>query len=119
MRTRHRETSSTGLTRDIRETTIQTEVDLQSSNAVQQFVGRRAEFGSVTASLEEIRPAPSALILEGEPGIGKSTLWRAGVELAGRLGYVLLSSEPAEAEAKLSFVGLGDLLEPVDPSRFE
>jgi DNA-binding CsgD family transcriptional regulator len=53
------------------------------------------------------------LVLEGEAGIGKSTLWRAAVEEASAQAARVLSSSPAEAERGLAFAGLGDLLEPV------
>jgi DNA-binding CsgD family transcriptional regulator len=56
---------------------------------------------------------PAALLLHGEPGIGKSTLWQAGVEEALRRGLRVLSSRPAEAERALAHAGLGDLLEGV------
>jgi len=52
-----------------------------------------------------------ALVLEGEAGIGKSTLWLAGVDIARERGLRVLSSQPAEAERALAFAGLGDLLE--------
>jgi len=50
-------------------------------------------------------------VLEGEAGIGKSTLWLAGVEHARTRGLRVFSSRPAEAERSLAHVGLGDLLE--------
>ena len=49
-------------------------------------------------------------MLEGEAGIGKSTLWLAGVEHARATGLRVLSSRPAEAERGLAHAGLGDLL---------
>ena len=52
-------------------------------------------------------------MLEGEAGIGKSTLWLAGVEHARARGLRVLSSRPAEAERGLAHVGLGDLFEDV------
>jgi hypothetical protein len=54
------------------------------------------------------------LVLCGEPGIGKSTLWEAGLEVARSRGLVSLCARASEAEAQLSFVGLADLLEAVD-----
>ncbi len=50
-------------------------------------------------------------MLEGEAGIGKSTLWVAAVESARELGFRVLSSQPAESEGDLAFAGLGDLFE--------
>ena len=49
-------------------------------------------------------------MLSGEAGIGKTTLWLAGVEAAAAGGYRILSARPAEAEATFSFAGLTDLL---------
>jgi DNA-binding CsgD family transcriptional regulator len=50
------------------------------------------------------------LVIEGDPGIGKTTLWRESMRLADERGYRVLSCRPAEAESKLSFAGLADLL---------
>jgi DNA-binding CsgD family transcriptional regulator len=55
-----------------------------------------------------------ALVLCGEPGIGKSTLWEAGVEVARSRGFVTLCARASEAEAQLSFAGLADVLESVN-----
>jgi DNA-binding CsgD family transcriptional regulator len=76
------------------------------------ILGRDDEVRSVHAFLD--RPAPAgvaALVLEGEAGIGKSTLWLAGVEAARERGLRVLSSRPAEVELGVAHVGLGDLLE--------
>jgi DNA-binding CsgD family transcriptional regulator len=78
-----------------------------------EIVGREAELASVNAFIEGAGGGPAALVLEGEAGIGKSTLWEAGVEHARAQGLSVLSSRPAEAERGLGLVGLGDLLEGV------
>ena len=72
---------------------------------------RRAESDAVAAFLSAGPPA--ALVIEGEAGIGKSTLWGAGITEAMRRGDVVLSVRPAQSEARMSFAGLGDLLDPV------
>ena len=77
-----------------------------------EVVGREQELASVDAFIGEAEGAPAALVLEGEPGIGKSTLWLAGVGQRGP-GMRVLSSRPAEAEQGLAHAGLGDLLEDV------
>ena len=76
-------------------------------------VGRDAELGSVVGFLDRAAAAPTALVLEGEPGIGKSTLWLAAVAAARRRGLTVLSSRPAESERGLAYAGLGDLFDPV------
>jgi DNA-binding CsgD family transcriptional regulator len=71
-------------------------------------IGREEEFAAIEAFLDELRPG--ALLIAGEPGIGKTILWEAGVEAAhGRLHRVL-GHRAVEAEAKLAFTGLSDLI---------
>jgi DNA-binding CsgD family transcriptional regulator len=78
-----------------------------------RIVGREREFDSLDAFLDRRAGGPTALVLEGEAGIGKSTLWLAGVQKARERGFRVLSSRPAEAERGLALSGLGDLLEDV------
>jgi DNA-binding CsgD family transcriptional regulator len=75
------------------------------------IVGRDEELGSLDAWLDEVGGGPSALLLEGAAGIGKSTLWSAGVERARVRGVRVLVSRPAEAERELAHTCLGDLFE--------
>jgi DNA-binding CsgD family transcriptional regulator len=74
-----------------------------------EVVSREEELASVHAFINEARTGPAALVIEGEAGIGKSTLWLAGVEHGRTQGLRVLSSRPAEAERDLAHVGLGDL----------
>ena len=76
-------------------------------------VGRDAELASIRDFVTGISDGASALVLEGEAGMGKTTLLRAGVEAAEMAGVCILQAEPAESETALSFSGLGDLLDPV------
>jgi DNA-binding CsgD family transcriptional regulator len=73
------------------------------------LIGRAEELGLIARRLE----ATGSLLLEGKPGIGKTTLWRAGVEFARVSGCQVFTAAPAEAEQPFSFAVLGDLLEPV------
>jgi len=75
------------------------------------LVGRDEELASVLAFLESTESLPGALLLEGEAGIGKTTLLRAGIVAASRSRFCVVSTRPVEAESSLSFVALGDLLE--------
>jgi DNA-binding CsgD family transcriptional regulator len=74
-------------------------------------IGRGRELGAVAAFLDGVPSGPSGLLVEGEAGIGKTTVWMAGVADATARPYLVLSSRPAESEAALSFAGLGDLLD--------
>jgi len=78
-----------------------------------EVLGREQELGLVYAALERPVEGPAAFVLEGEPGIGKSTLWLAAVTAARERGFLVLSSRPAEAERDLAHVVLGDLFENV------
>jgi DNA-binding CsgD family transcriptional regulator len=78
-----------------------------------EIVGREEELASIHAFLDQGEGGPAALVLEGEAGVGKSTLWLAGVEHARAAGVRVLSTRPAQAEARLGHSGLGDLLEDV------
>ena len=51
------------------------------------IVGRDRELHDVTAFLDRVGGGPSALVLEGSAGIGKTTIWLAGVEEATNRGY--------------------------------
>ncbi len=74
-------------------------------------VGRDRELATVTAFLDALPSGTSGLLLEGAAGIGKTTVWEAGVAGAAARSYITLSSRPAESEATLSFAALGDLMD--------
>jgi DNA-binding CsgD family transcriptional regulator len=76
-------------------------------------IGRDEELRALVAFLDETAGGPAAIVLEGEAGIGKSTLWLAGIEAARSRGFRVLVSRPAEAERGLPYAGLGDLFEHV------
>ena len=76
-------------------------------------VGRGAELGAIASMLQDDAAASSGVLLEGEPGIGKTTVWEHGVQAARELSLRVLTSRPAETEAELPYAALGDLLEPV------
>jgi DNA-binding CsgD family transcriptional regulator len=78
-----------------------------------EIVGRDEELRSLSTFLDRTTEGPATLVLEGEAGIGKSTLWLAGVEAARERGDRVLSSRPAEAEQGLAHAALGDLFENV------
>ena len=80
---------------------------------VSTVVGRDAELASVRDFVESIFGGAAALVLQGEAGMGKTTIWRAGVAEAEERGVRVLQALPAESETALSFSGIGDLLDPV------
>ena len=80
---------------------------------VLEIVARDAEIASVREFIERTEEGPRALVLEGEAGVGKSTLWLAAVEHARAFRVSVLSARPAEAERRLAHTGLGDLFDDV------
>ena len=72
-------------------------------------VGRESELRTLARFLEA-DPCPRALVVEGEPGVGKSTLLKAVASTAA--GTSVLACWPAEGESSLPFVSLADLLRP-------
>jgi hypothetical protein len=77
-----------------------------------EVLGRERELAALDRFLEE-PGGTTVLLLEGDAGIGKTTLWLAGLGHARRRGLRVLKCRPAEAEAQLSFAGLTDLFEGV------
>src|SRR5881396_2015599 len=73
------------------------------------MVGRESEVETIAAFLRD--GSASVLVLEGEAGIGKTTLWRAAVEKARGRGYRVLSASAARAETQLSFTAIRDLVD--------
>jgi DNA-binding CsgD family transcriptional regulator len=78
-----------------------------------EIVARDAELDAVRSFVERTDRGFAALVLEGEPGIGKSTLWLAAVEHAKARGISVLTARPAEPERALALGALGDLFEGV------
>jgi len=76
-------------------------------------VARDRELDAVGVFLDEVLAGPCGLVLQGEAGIGKTTLWSSAAVQAAERSYTVLSCRPSESEATLSYAALGDLLEPV------
>ncbi|HTW98128.1 MAG TPA: AAA family ATPase [Acidimicrobiales bacterium] len=59
-----------------------------------------------------------ALLIEGDPGIGKTSLWGLGVELCRRKGLRVLTARPCVEDAHFAYSALADLLGTVEPARY-
>lgn len=55
------------------------------SLALETVIGREAELDIIASVLGDPSDGAAAVLLEGEPGIGKTTLWEVGVQ-RGRVG---------------------------------
>ncbi len=76
----------------------------------ERLLGREEELGAIVRILDAPEQLPCMAVLPGEAGIGKTTLWLAGLDAASHRGYRVLSCRPSEAETGFSFAGLSDLL---------
>jgi len=79
--------------------------------------GRERELALIESFLGSLEHGPALLVLEGEPGIGKTALWQGATTLAESRGRTVIASRPAEPEAKLAYSALGDLLGEVGDSQ--
>lgn len=75
-----------------------------------QVVGRDLELAAVGSFLDGIAVEPGALLVEGEAGIGKTTVWAAAVDEAESRGIRVLQARAAETEVRLSYAALADLV---------
>jgi DNA-binding CsgD family transcriptional regulator len=74
-----------------------------------EIFGRSRELESIGDFLRVAERGPRAFVIEGDVGVGKSTLWMTGVEQANVVGYRVLQARPAENEQRLSYSVLADL----------
>jgi DNA-binding CsgD family transcriptional regulator len=77
------------------------------------LVGRAAEKSLLTSLLDEVGTRGQALVLRGEPGIGKSRLLGEAARAARERGIAVLSTTGVQSEAHLPFAGLHQLFRPV------
>ncbi|MEW5808803.1 MAG: AAA family ATPase [Actinomycetota bacterium] len=72
----------------------------------------------VAGFLSAAAQRPTALVIEGEAGIGKTTLWLSLVEQARADGFQVLSARVGQAESVMAFAALADLLADVGEETF-
>jgi hypothetical protein len=81
-------------------------------------VNREAESRAVATFLASACNGPAGLLLEGEAGIGKTTLLLAVIDAARQKGFRVLAARSAAAESVLAYAVLSDLLTDVDPAAY-
>jgi len=79
----------------------------------QGLVGREAELTALAGLIGEAPRRGSAVVLLGDPGIGKTSLLRAAAARAREAGFTILETAGVETEALLPYAGLHQLLRPV------
>jgi DNA-binding CsgD family transcriptional regulator len=73
--------------------------------------GREAPIALIDQLLARSREQPSALLIEGEAGSGKSTMFREAMRLAEQAGFSVLSSRAAATESGFALAALGDMVQ--------
>src|SRR5215216_4739651 len=77
------------------------------------LLGRLEEQSLLTSLLDDVAIRGQALVLHGEPGIGKSRLLAEAERTARERGMAVLATTGVQSEAHLPFAGLHQLLRPV------
>jgi DNA-binding CsgD family transcriptional regulator len=76
-------------------------------------VGRSAELAVVSDALGGISSSGAALVIDGEAGIGKSTLLRVTADRATADGCRLLSCSGFQSQTEVGFAGIHELIHPL------
>ena len=77
------------------------------------MIGRDEELEALQRLVDEVAGLPSVVVLDGEPGSGKTTLIDAACRGASAGGHRVLRCSPTQWEGDLTFAALGDVVEPV------
>ncbi len=75
------------------------------------IVGRHDDRSRVDTFVDRLPTAPRSLIVAGEPGIGKTTVWSYGVHRADAAGFEVLVTRPAEEDLPTPGFGLRDFFD--------
>jgi DNA-binding CsgD family transcriptional regulator/tetratricopeptide (TPR) repeat protein len=79
----------------------------------QELIGREAELRLLAGLIREAPRRGNAVVLLGDPGIGKTSLLRAAATRARENGFTILEAAGVETEALLPYAGLHQLMRPV------
>ena len=89
---------------------------MENADRSAELVGRQAELDLVRGWLARLDGGPAGVLVTGEPGIGKTTIWTAATTAAQERGALVLVTRPVAAELPLGYAGLGDLFGTVSMS---
>ena len=80
------------------------------------LLSRQVELRAIHEFLHSAAERTSGLVIEGEAGIGKTTLWLAAQDDARARGFEVLSARVGETESVLAYAAVADLLGDLDPA---
>jgi len=81
--------------------------------AASRLIGRDVELHVLGELIDSTSEAGAALVLLGEPGVGKSELVSAVADMGRSAGFQVLETTGVESETQLPFAGLHQLLRPL------
>src|SRR5262245_15696529 len=81
-----------------------------------EIVAREAELTAGDRFLSALETGPSSLLLEGDAGIGKTTVWAEVTRRAAQHGYRVLIARPVRPERELSLATLAYLVGQLEPA---
>jgi DNA-binding NarL/FixJ family response regulator len=96
------------------ETRAETERWQADEGSGMPLFGRDHELRAALALLDGF--GARGLIISGEPGIGKTAIWRELLHHARAGGFDVLRAMPSGAEVQLTFAALGDLVDDLGPA---
>ena len=76
-----------------------------------ELTGREDELRRVQRFVEAVPSGARALLITGEAGVGKTSLWQAAVERSRAAGMRAVAARPAEAETSFAYAALGGLVD--------
>lgn len=77
------------------------------------IIGRCAELAVITDAITAVSESGTALVIDGEAGIGKSTLLNAAADRAAADGYGRLGCSGLQSQAEVGFAGVHELIHPL------
>jgi DNA-binding CsgD family transcriptional regulator/tetratricopeptide (TPR) repeat protein len=84
-----------------------------TSRSSQLLLGRDAELRILEQRLDSIGEHGSALLIRGDPGVGKTSVLAAAKKLASERRLSVLSAAGVQTETNLPFAGLFELVRPI------
>jgi DNA-binding CsgD family transcriptional regulator len=84
-----------------------------TSGSSQLLLGRDAELRILEERLDSIGEHGSALLIRGDPGVGKTSVLAAAKKLASERRLSVLSAAGVQTETNLPFAGLFELVRPI------
>ena len=94
---------------DILAVTANVDGDVEGARVI-DMIGRASEAAAIARFVEQVPDGPVGLLIEGEAGIGKTTVVLEAIRQAREAGFQVLRVQPAEAEADLSHAAFTDLI---------